>query len=115
MTPVVSARGQDLRRLSRGYSREPAVERELQALVSSGAVDKWRRLSIQEHADADRPHVESMVYLTRQFAANGDMESSWRVIGLLIKRIHWNMHRLLCAICRPCSRHRTDRGEDLAG
>jgi RNA polymerase sigma factor (sigma-70 family) len=79
--------GTDLRPLSRGYARETAVIADIRELAALPPREFWRRSAITDYEAPGCPRLESLVYWVRAFVQRGDLDSAWRMMDALKRRI----------------------------
>jgi len=104
----------NVRLLSRGYSREPAVEEEIRFLQAQPNAWRQRRLEMLDSGDPRCPHLESLVFWMREYLRQGRADVSWRIADVLIRRVEPTISRYLSKIYGLTRDQRTELAEDLA-
>lgn len=79
--------GNDLKPLSRGYTREPDVLADIAALRALPGREFWRRAAITDWQADGCPRMESLVYFLRALSLRGDGDEAWRIAEILTGRV----------------------------
>lgn len=104
----------DVRPLSRGYSREPAVQEEIRFLQKQPHSLRRRWLEIVDPSDPRYPHPESLVFWVREYLGRGEQTFAWRIADTLIRRVEPTVSRYLSKIYGLTRDQRVEISEDLA-
>src|SRR5687767_4189340 len=103
-----------LRPLSRGYTRERAVESDIRRMGALSPRDFWKSAEVADYRAADSARLESLVYWVRRFETEDRIDDAWRVIDVLIGRIAVTIGRYLSQVYGLSADQREEIRDELA-
>jgi RNA polymerase sigma factor (sigma-70 family) len=103
-----------LRPLSRGYTREKAVESDIRRMQALPPGEFWKSAEVADYRAPESARLESLVYWVRQFESEGRIDDAWRVMELLMRRIAVTVGRYLAQVYGLSADQREELRDELA-